>query len=543
MKHLVKVNTMPTSDEFMFTTWEGKKPYAGLTIDKEEVFYHYEGIKLPEGYVWAKDTDFEWKTEKPFNGAWHYVGNADKVAIPHIIQGKKVTSYKYMFYKTNVSGVYNDNPNVTDMSYMFKESQATTLDLTNLDTSNVTDMREMFSDSQATTLDLSKFNTSDVTDMNSMFSGSQATTLDLSSFDTSKVTDMWSMFDDSQATTLDLLSFDTSNVDDMSDMFSESKATTLVLLSFNTSNVTDMSRMFSNSQATTLDLSSFDTSNVTNMSDMFSESKATTGYARTQEDADRLNDDSTNRPSTLTFIDNVQDRYVLAKDSDFQWETRFPCNGGAWHYTGTEDKVVIPHRIKGEVVNSYRGMFYGTSVSGVYSKNPNITDMGYMFNGSQAKSLDLTYLDTSNVTDMMGMFRLSKATTLDLSKLNTNKVTDMSFMLFGSQATSLDLSGFDTSNVTNMKCMLFGSKTAKLDLSSFDTKNVTDMESMFQGSQTTILDLSKFDTTNVKNMSNMFKDSKAKRGYARTQNDADKFNVSSNKPAELTFIVKPSTNL
>ena len=63
-----------------------------------------------------------------------------------------------------------------------------------------------------------------------------------------------------------------------------------------------MERMFQNSAATTLDLSSFDTSNVTDMSSMFYASKATTGYARTQEDADRFNASTTSRPSGLTFV-------------------------------------------------------------------------------------------------------------------------------------------------------------------------------------------------------------------------------------------------
>ena len=59
--------------------------------------------------------------------------------------------------------------------------------------------------------------------------------------------------------------------------------------------------MFYQSQATSLDLSSFDTSNVTNMSWMFQGSKATTGYARTEQDANRFNA-SSNKPDTLTFI-------------------------------------------------------------------------------------------------------------------------------------------------------------------------------------------------------------------------------------------------
>ena len=62
-----------------------------------------------------------------------------------------------------------------------------------------------------------------------------------------------------------------------------------------------MSQMFSYSQATTLDLSSFDTQNVTNMSQMFYNSKTTTGYARTQEDANRFNA-SSGKPDALTFV-------------------------------------------------------------------------------------------------------------------------------------------------------------------------------------------------------------------------------------------------
>ena len=41
-------------------------------------------------------------------------------------------------------------------------------------------------------------------------------------------------------------------------------------------------------------------------------------------------------------------------------------------------------------------------------------------------------------------------------------------------------------------------------------------------------------------MNNMFRDSSATTGYARTQADADKFNLTSNgnKPSALVFVVK-----
>ena len=162
----------------------------------------------------------------------------------------------------------NDKP-VTSMSYMFWDSQALRIDLSNFNTSNVYNMGGMFSSSQATTLDLSHFDTSKVTNMGGMFQHSQATTLDLSNFDTSNVTNMQCMLCDSQATTIDVSHFDTSNVTNMNSMFWNSKAITIDVSHFDTSKVTNMNVMFGNSQATTIDVSHFDTSNVTNMEVMF----------------------------------------------------------------------------------------------------------------------------------------------------------------------------------------------------------------------------------------------------------------------------------
>ena len=140
----------------------------------------------------------------------------------------------------------NDKP-VTSMSYMFWDSQALRIDLSNFNTSNVYNMGGMFSSSQATTLDLSHFDTSKVTNMGGMFQHSQATTLDLSNFDTLNVTNMQCMLCDSQATTIDVSHFDTSNVTNMNSMFWNSKAITIDVSHFDTSKVTNMNVMFGNS--------------------------------------------------------------------------------------------------------------------------------------------------------------------------------------------------------------------------------------------------------------------------------------------------------
>ena len=130
---------------------------------------------IPEVYL-AQDSDFG-----KFNNRLAYRGSELEIEIPHIIQGVEITSYAYMFYgsggyvATPVTRVVSTNKDITNMSYMFSFSQATSLDLSNFDTSNVTNMVNMFAYSQATSLDLSSFDTSKVTNMSTMFYGSVAT--------------------------------------------------------------------------------------------------------------------------------------------------------------------------------------------------------------------------------------------------------------------------------------------------------------------------------------------------------------------------------
>ena len=252
----------------------------------------------PVQYVLATDADFVGSA----NGSFRYNGVSQYVIMPETIKGVKVTSYKDMFRESGVRGVISTNPSVTDMSYMFYNSPATTLDVSQLDTANVTNMSYMFCFIKATSLDLRNFNTTSVSNMSSMFGYSQMTALDLSSFNTSNVTNMNAMFISSQTTSLDVRSFNTAKVTDMSFMFGGSWATSLNVSSFNTANVTNMGYMFYNSKTSSLDLSAFDTSKVTNLTSMFSSAAARTGYARTTTDAAKLNASGTTRPSGLTFV-------------------------------------------------------------------------------------------------------------------------------------------------------------------------------------------------------------------------------------------------
>ena len=274
----------------------------GLNYNNGQYTYAYkqQGASASSGLGWSNITNNGWGVQLTDKASTDAVTSK----LCTYINDKPVTSMSYMFWDSqalridlsnfNTSNVYNmggmfsssqattldlshfDTSKVTNMGGMFQHSQATILDLSNFDTSNVTNMQCMLCDSQATTIDVSHFDTSNVTNMNSMFWNSKATTLDVSNFDTSKVTNMKVMFGNSQATTIDVSHFDTSNATAMNGMFQHSQATIIDVSNFDTSNVTNMQCMFCDSKAATLDLSNFDTSNVTNMQGMFWKSQATT---------------------------------------------------------------------------------------------------------------------------------------------------------------------------------------------------------------------------------------------------------------------------
>ena len=174
----------------------------------------------------------------PSRLAWSYISNNG--------WGVQLTDKASTDAVTSKLCTYINNKPVVSMSYMFLNSQAKALDLSNFDTSKVNNMLGMFWSSQATTLDISNFDTSNVTSMGSMFHISQATILDVSGFNTSKVTNMYNMFASSKAVTLDLSSFDTSNVTNMGYMFNNANNLKTIYVSskFNIDTVTSSTNMF-----------------------------------------------------------------------------------------------------------------------------------------------------------------------------------------------------------------------------------------------------------------------------------------------------------
>ncbi|MBR6524667.1 MAG: BspA family leucine-rich repeat surface protein, partial [Clostridia bacterium] len=147
-----------------------------------------------------------------------------------------------------------------------------------------------------------------------------------------------------------------------------------------------------------------------------------------------------------------------------------------------------------------------------------VTGREFFYGALNAKSMNLSKLDTSHMTSMESMFeRCGSLTSLDVSSFDTSNVTNMSRMFAGynggnsslnvfMQITALDLSSFNTSKVTTMQGMFAQNvKLTSLGISSFDTSSVTNMAGMFADcSAMTTVDVSGFDTSSVTNMSGMF---------------------------------------
>ncbi len=248
---------------------------------------------------------------------------------------------------------------------------------------------------------------------------------------------------------------DTSKITVMSKMFSGcNNLKTLNLTGFDTSKVVNMNSTFSScSSLTTLDLSSFDTSKVTSMSSMF--------YGC----------------SKLTTLDlsNFDTSKVIGMSSMFMY-----CSN----------------------LKEIKGIEkFNTS---------NVTNMYYMFGGSDFETIDLSSFDTSKVTSMQNMFTgCYKLKHIKFGEnFDTSQVTNMSNMFSNCRSlTTINLSNFNTQNVTNIRDMFNGCSALKnINFGeNFDTSKVNDMTHMFNMCNVLEeLDLTMFDTHSVTSFDDMF---------------------------------------
>ena len=225
-----KANTKPWVDVYTQEVEEGQTIRNNMTI----TFHYDDAWDVYQDSLGRGHATYEMPTENLVTPGWvTYIQELNDVYTatakfnPSFSLYRPTTCYKW-FYNVHYLGggfkglEYLNTSDVTNMDYMFYDTNFPSIDLSHFNTENVTSMTYMFYGQHLCyTLDLSSFNTSKVTDMTGMFSGcTSLDSLDLSSFNTSEVISMAHMFERvCLLNSLDLTSFNIGKVTDMSYMF------------------------------------------------------------------------------------------------------------------------------------------------------------------------------------------------------------------------------------------------------------------------------------------------------------------------------------
>ena len=177
--------------------------------------------------------------------------------------------------QTNTVKLYYEKGALTDLSYMFKNTNLYSIDLSEFD-AELTNIVSMFYGSNVNTVDVSNLNISNITSLNNLFHNCSNlhTITGLNTWVTTNVTDISYMFRGcGNLTSLDLTNWDTSNVLDMGNLFDGCRSLEVIngLYAFNTSNVINMYATFYGVPFVSFDLRGWDLQNVTNMYALFND--------------------------------------------------------------------------------------------------------------------------------------------------------------------------------------------------------------------------------------------------------------------------------
>ncbi|MFD1420486.1 BspA family leucine-rich repeat surface protein [Lactiplantibacillus songbeiensis] len=372
---------------------------------------------------------------------------------------------------------------------------ATTIDLTKLDTSKTWNMSSFFDgDEKLADVDLTKLDTSQVSDMSNMFKDCRVIeVIDLTNFDTSNVIDMSNMFDsigDFYGGSSPILKYSdkfvTSRVTNMSGMFYGTNCQDLSIVGgFDTSHVTNMARMFAmNDGVTSLNLAKFNTSNVTNMSQMFNHL-----YWLSKLD---LSSFDTSQVSDMSGMFETNEHLNSLNISNFD-TSKVTNMGNMFDYTALTSLDLSPKSVKNFSTDS-------------------VTDMRFMFSRNRfLKTITLGTLTNSVAINMNSTFAgCPELTTINgLDKFGTGAATMMESMFSEDTAlTAIDLSHFDTRNIETMRFMFYhdtGLVTANISNWNFDKEAI--LWSLFTGcTSLTSVNLTGFTAAKGVGLAYMFND-------------------------------------
>ena len=440
------------------------KAVFGETTNTNSMFMNSSSniILLPQA-TFAKTTDFS----NMFKGAT----NASTIDLSKITFSA-ATNLSGMFQDTSAEQLTLNNTNlagnnITDMSFMFKNSKVKNIDLGSMQTGPLTSIVGMFKNTNnLETITLpSVFNTSNITDMSSLFENNiKLTTINnLANLDTTNVRNMSRMFaSDFYLPVQNIIpNLRANKVEDTSYMFYGTRATSPVIFpaTFNTENLTDMSYMFMGFTVPSLDISNFKLGNVTTMEGTFSSESKTTAVGPVTWPSGQIN-----MPRLITMR-------------------------ALFKYNTAQNQIVLP-----------------------ILKTPALTDTSYMFYGiGKIDKIDnVNSLDTANVTTMEGMFAYNDTSLMKGENVkfefNTGKVKNMNLMFKNSYVNNLDLSSFDTRSLITAVSTFDYTWIKILDLTNWDTRNLEDVTSMFSESTwlVTIYASESFVTTKVTASENIF---------------------------------------
>ena len=322
----------------------------------------------------------------------------------------------------------------------------------------------------ATSIDLSKLDTGKVTSMLCTFYGCESlTSLDLSSFDTGNVTDMRSVFQDCKSlTSLDLSSFDTGNVTNMICLFSECDSLERISLGtgFKWVGTNGYLPTPSSAYIAGADGKWYDADG--------------NGYAPA--------DIPSNKAMTYTAVAPKSAFAVYSADDQsltFYKRAGVPSAGDTF-----EDKTVT------EVYTGFETETYGPNNSAPWSAHYNRIETVVIADGGIAPK--------STASWFKGFHTLRSA---DVSKLDMSKCKDVSYMFWECNALgSIDMSTWDTSSFENVSYMLgFCRSLRELDVLGWNVSNITNMEEVFCAcSNVRTLDISTWDNSKTENMDHAF---------------------------------------
>ncbi|WP_270262424.1 MucBP domain-containing protein [Lactobacillus panisapium] len=293
-----------------------------------------------------------------------------KIAAPLKVSGDTTNLFNFFTNATSIDLSNLDTSQLKSMASLFENCKSlTNITFGNIDTSNVSDMSSMFKNCRAlTSLDLSHFNTAQVTTMSSMFDSCLSlTSLDLSHFDTAQVRDMSMMFSqDYSLTKLDVSHFDTVQVRNMSMMFSQDNSLTKLDVShFNTAQVTTMANMFGYCQKLkTINVNNFNTSNVQDFSGVFVSCYSLTDLDISNFDMSKvMNAQGRYRANMLAGLSNLVTLKLGPKNYLVTANIELP---GTWRNVGENGTIDLPQGNKSWSSQDLQDNYDGTKDADTY---------------------------------------------------------------------------------------------------------------------------------------------------------------------------------